>query len=167
MRRRLACRGSLAFALLAVPSLAPHSPLAVGNITPSVPLGLYRVAHGTPHHADLALVALPARFRAFAAARGYLASGSLLIKPIAGLGGARVCRSSLRVWVSGHTAVSARNLDARGRPLPRWWGCRRLGAREIFVLGSSADSFGSRYFGAIDIGSLVGIAVPIWTLSPD
>jgi conjugative transfer signal peptidase TraF len=167
MRRRLACRGSLAFTLLAVPSLVPLPPLAVGNTTPSVPLGLYRVAHGAPQHGDLALLALPARLRAFAAVRGYLASGSLLIKPVAGLGGTRVCRSSLRVWVSGRAAVSARNVDARGRPLPRWWGCRRLGSREIFVLGSSADSFDSRYFGAIDSGTLVGIAVPIWTLSPD
>jgi type IV secretory pathway protease TraF len=113
----------------------------------------------------LVLVALPEPVRKLAATRQYLARRSLLIKPVAAISGDRVCRLGARVWISGHAAVTARAADALDRPLPTWRGCRILSSTQIFVLSRSSDSFDSRYFGVIDVRRVVGIAVPVWTVS--
>jgi conjugative transfer signal peptidase TraF len=165
VRGRIALLAALVFALLASPYLVSHWPLFVWNVTPSVPVGLYQIVRRSPRQGDLVLVALPERVRTLAAARQYLGPKSLLIKPVAAISGDRVCRLGSRVWISGHAGVTARAADALDRPLPTWRGCRILTSTHIFVLSRSRDSFDSRYFGPIHVRSVVGIAVPIWTVS--
>jgi len=111
----------------------------------------------------LAVIRLPEPFLMLASARGYLLAGILLIKPIAAGAGDLVCRHGAIVTINGRTAALAKAGDAGGRPLPRWQGCRRLDALQIFVLSPDADSFDSRYFGPLDSRHVVGTAVPLWT----
>jgi type IV secretory pathway protease TraF len=111
----------------------------------------------------LVVIRLPEPFLMLASARGYLPAGILLIKPIAAGAGDLVCRHGAIVTINGRTAALAKAVDARGRALPRWQGCRRLATLQIFVLSPDADSFDSRYFGPLDTRHVVGMAVPVWT----
>ena len=167
MRVRVALLAAFALALLASPHIVSNTPLLVWNVSPSVPVGLYHVVRRSARRGDLVLVELSGRVRKLTTARGYLAPRSLLIKPVAAIAGDRVCRFGSRVWISGHAGVTAHAADALDRPLPAWRGCRILRSSQLFVLALSADSFDGRYFGPIAVRSVVGIAVPIWTVPPN
>jgi len=164
VRGRIALLAASAFMLLASPHIIPNTPLFVWNVSPSVRVGLYHVVRRSPRRGDLVLVDLSEHVRKLTTARRYLAPRSLLIKPVAAIGGHRVCRLGSRVWISGHLGVTAHAADALDRPLPTWHGCRILSSTQLFVVGPSTDSFDSRYFGPIHVRSVVGIAIPIWTV---
>jgi type IV secretory pathway protease TraF len=103
--------------------------------------------------------------RSLAAARGYLPDGALLIKPVAAGAGDLVCRHGPHVAINGRTAASAAGADRRGRPLPRWSGCRRLTAAQVFLLSPEPASFDGRYFGPLSRRTLMGTALAVWTPS--
>jgi len=152
----------IALALLAA---AQHwkQPLLIWNASPSVPVGLYRVAYSpSPGPRDLVVVRLPQRIAQLASRRSYLPRSAYLVKPVAAVAGDRVCRFGARVFVRHHFAVQVRARDQLGQPLPVWQGCRTLGAGQLFLLANHPHSFDSRYFGSIDAGQLVGIAIPVW-----
>src|SRR3546814_7779643 len=82
---------------------------------------------------DLALVRPTPALEAFMADRHYVERHVPLLKPVAAVAGATVCRAGLHVTIDGHAAVSALSRDRFGRPLPAWSGCRRLVAHELFL----------------------------------
>ena len=104
--------------------------------------------------------------RSLASTRGYLPVDALLIKPIAAVSGDIVCRFGTFVAVKGRRVARAHMADLSARALPRWRGCRRLTASEVFVLSEAPDSFDSRYIGPVDRRSIVGVAHPLWVF-PD
>jgi type IV secretory pathway protease TraF len=118
----------------------------------------------SPARGRLAVIHLPEPFLTLASARGYLPAGVLLIKPIAAGAGDLVCRHGAVVTINGRIAALAKAADAWGRLLPRWQGCRRLNAHQIFVLSPAADSFDSRYLGPLDTRHVAGMAIPVFTL---
>jgi type IV secretory pathway protease TraF len=59
-------------------------------------------------------------------------------------------------------AAVRKSLDALGRALPVWSGCRDLGAAEYLLLGESPWSFDGRYHGATDKRDIIGRAVLLW-----
>lgn len=137
----------------------------VWNTSPSVPIGLYLIVAKTTARGEIALINLPPALAALADARGYLPRGVYLLKPIRALAGDRVCRFDLIIVINGRSVGAARVADAAGRALPRFSGCRRLRDDEIFVLGRSADSFDGRYFGPLNVATVVGRAQPLWILN--
>ena len=139
-------------------------PLLVWNASPSVPVGLYRIAAGPVRRDDLVLVRPPPEMAALAQQRRYLPTSAYLIKTVAATAGDRVCRFADRVFVRGRLAARARARDRLGRPLPAWHGCRRLDAGELFLLTPDAHSFDSRYFGIVPADQVVGRAVPLWVM---
>jgi conjugative transfer signal peptidase TraF len=150
-------------AVLAVACPAAKAPRIVWNVSPSVPVGLYRLLASSPARGGLVVIRLPEPFLTLAGDRGYLPTGILLIKPIAAAAGDLVCRHGALVTINGRTVALARTADAWDRPLPGWQGCRRLNAHQIFVLSPAPDSFDSRYFGPLDRRHIVGMAMPVWT----
>src|SRR3546814_12337057 len=57
----------------------------------------------------------------------------------------------------------ARARDRAGRPLPAWFGCRKLRSGELFTMNPAApDSFDGRYFGTLKIEAVIGCAMPVW-----
>jgi type IV secretory pathway protease TraF len=100
--------------------------------------------------------------RILAETRGYLGKGALLIKPVVADTGDTVCRHGSLVTVNGRAAARANLSDAKGRPMPAWSGCFRLGPLHIFLLSADPDGFDSRYMGPIDRAHVVGFALPIW-----
>jgi conjugative transfer signal peptidase TraF len=151
----------MALSLLAIAS-PQTTPRLLWNASPSVPVGLYRVAARSPARGRLAVIRLPGPLRALAEARAYLAASALLLKPVAAGPGDVVCRHGATVTINGRVAARARRADAAGRPLPRWSGCVTLAAHQVFVLAPTPDSFDSRYFGALDRGHVLGTAHAIW-----
>jgi conjugative transfer signal peptidase TraF len=140
-------------------------PLLVWNATASAPIGLYRV-HPAGHFAlgDLVVVTMPPHFASFFAERGYLPIGVPLLKKVAALSGAVVCRLDLRITIDGIAAAMALERDHEGRPLPGWQGCHKLARGEAFLLnGGRPDSLDGRYFGPVPAGLIIGPAEPLWT----
>ncbi|RVB80651.1 MULTISPECIES: S26 family signal peptidase [unclassified Mesorhizobium] len=150
--------------LVAAPVWASHRPRFIWNASASVPIGLYRVEPADRIDvADIAVVMSPEPLADFLAARGYLPKGVPLLKYVVALAGASVCRQDADIIADGVTFGHARGRDSSGRPLPVWQGCRVIADDEVFLMNrDAADSFDSRYFGALPLTSIVGRAVPVW-----
>lgn len=166
-RRRLFVVTGVALCALLLPVVhAPHLRL-VWNASASLPIGFYRIEPGADMRVgDLALVRPMPALEAFMAERHYVERHVPLLKPVAALAGATVCRMGLRVSIDGRAAVSALPHDRFGRPLPAWSGCRRLTANELFLIApANPASFDSRYFGPVTRDQMIGRAFPVWTWS--
>ena len=162
--------GRILIASLAVGSLiatiaAKPQPHYIWNLTPSVPLGLYRVQPPDRLHATMLVVARPPEPLATTLADGgYLPRGVPLLKRIFALAGQTVCRVGVEITVDGIAASPARERDLRGHPLPVWQGCRVIATDEVFLMNwDEPDSLDSRYFGPLPRSAVVAHAVPVWT----
>lgn len=132
--------------------------VALINESPSLPRGLYlRAVAARPVRGATVALQQPASARAYLSGLGMPAEVRLLKRVAAGPGD-RVCRSGTRVEAADQVVV-ARRRDRRGVRLPEWRGCRRLGADEVFLLGDTATSFDSRYFGPVRVADLDGVFV--------
>jgi conjugative transfer signal peptidase TraF len=154
-------------ALIAAPTLGRWSPRLLWNSTPSVPVGLYwlqpvdRVAIG-----DLVAVQPPEALAGFLAARGYLPRGVPLLKHVVALAPTRSAATGDVIRVNIALGL-AQAQDRHGRDLPRWQGCHRLAAGEVFLMNPAApDSLDGRYFGALPVTAITARLRPIWTRAP-
>lgn len=145
------------------------------NVTPSYPLGLWRIVtlHRDVAVGDLVFICPPqsADFD-LARMRGYLRSGlcpgwlSPLIKTVVAVAGQRV-EVATAVTIDGipldHSDVH--RTDAEGRPLPVFAG-GVVPSGQVFLHSNFAGSYDSRYFGPIPVEGLLGLAVPVFTSEP-
>ena len=145
------------------------------NATPSMPVGLWmvRATSLSPGRGEIIAVCLPDSSSAREAFhRGYIGAGSCpggtepLVKPIAAIGGDVVAVSAAGIAVNGMPISNTASLsrDEAGRPLQRVpAGLYRVPSRELWLLsGHDPRSFDSRYFGAVPVAGVRGIASPIW-----
>lgn len=143
-------------------TLSPPTPILLWNASASMPVGLYAVwPAGSAGRGDVVVARLPDGPRRLAAHRGYLPSAVPVIKRIVAAYGDRVCARGDLLWVGGRLAAAREGADAAGRPLGGWQGCRMLGD-EVLLLGDSARSFDSRYFGPIGRKLIIGRARLLW-----
>lgn len=166
-RKRVLAVAGVALAVLLLPAMhRPHLRL-VWNVSPSVPVGLYRIDPAAdPRLGDLVALRPSPDLARLMAERHYVEAGALLLKPVAAGAGATVCRHGAVVTIDGVAVATPREGDRLGRPLPRWSGCRHLKADELFLLvPDSPESFDGRYFGPVPRSNVVGRAVPLWTRS--
>lgn len=152
-------------ALVAEPTWRDGDPAFIWNASPSVPIGLYRLAPVSRVEApDLLVVQPPELLAGFLAERGYLPRGVPLLKRVLAVAGDTVCRQGVTIVAFDHAYGEARERDSQGRPLPTWQGCRTLTEREVFLMNwDAADSLDGRYFGPLPVSSVVARALPIWT----
>jgi len=145
------------------------------NLTPSEPLGLWRIEKLQRPVAIGDLVFLcPPMTAVFAEAwrRGYLRRGMCvggfapLIKTVAALPGQRV-------EITDHVLIDDRSIpassvsgtDGEGRLLlPDSGGV--VPPRHLFLHSSFASSYDSRYFGPVPDSGLLGLARPVFTFHP-
>ena len=175
MRRRLlmflAGAGGAIAALAAIAYMAGFRL----NLTPSEPLGLWRiVALQRPVEVgDLVFICPPAT-ASFEEARrrGYVRRGlchrgfAPLIKTVAALPGQHV-EIGANVTVDGRPLPSSivRASDGEGRPItPFKTGIVPL--RNLFLHSPFASSYDSRYFGPVPDTGLLGLARPVRTFEP-
>lgn len=145
------------------------------NLTPSEPLGLWRIEQVSraPSVGDLVFVCPPPTPQFEEAwQRGYVRQGlcaggfAPLIKTVAALPGQRVAIGDT-VAIDG-TVLDAsfiRKNDGQGRPLIPYSG-GIVPPEHLFLHSSFASSYDSRYFGPIPISGLLGLATPILTFDP-
>lgn len=145
------------------------------NLTPSEPLGLWRIIplHRPAAVGDLLFMCPPetAAMRE-AKARGYLRSGfcaggvAPLIKTVIAVAGQHV-EIGASVSVDGRTIPSSDLAlrDGKGRPLtPFPSGVVPPGY--VFLLSSFPDSYDSRYFGPVPAPGILGLAQEVFTYVP-
>jgi len=145
------------------------------NLTPSAPLGLWRIeAMKSPLAVgDLVFICPPATdvfVNAFG--RGYLRRGlcagglAPLLKSIAAVPGQRV-------WIGDDVVIDGRPLaasrirrkDGQGRAIAPFAG-GVIPSGYLFLHSSIASSYDSRYFGPIPATGLLGRARPVFTFNP-
>jgi conjugative transfer signal peptidase TraF len=145
------------------------------NLTPSEPLGLWRIVdlQRPVEVGDLVFICPPATapFEE-ARRRGYVRRGlcphgfAPLIKTVAALPGQHF-DIGVNVTVDGRPLASSlvRPSDGEGRPItPFKTGIVPLG--NLFLHSSFASSYDSRYFGPVPVSGLLGLAWPVLTFKP-
>lgn len=145
------------------------------NLTPSEPLGLWRIVPLDRPVAvgDVVFICPPgtATMRV-ARERGYLRSGlcpagcAPLIKTVIGVGGQGV-EVGVDVRIAGHSVPRSHVsvVDGMGRPLAPFGG-GLIPAGYVFVHSDFIGSFDSRYFGPIPASGILGLALEVWTYAP-
>ncbi len=165
MRRRrllaLALSG-VSVAALGLASVTQFTPRLIWNASESAPLGLYRTEQGVPKIGDYVLVQPNRDVEILIAERGYLPENIPLLKRVAALPGARICRKGEGISIDGIRVADALPVDSAARILPAWVGCFSLSANEIFLLNDPKNSLDGRYFGATHLDDVIGVAVPLW-----
>nr|WP_236773891.1 conjugative transfer signal peptidase TraF [Agrobacterium tumefaciens] len=145
------------------------------NLTPSEPLGLWRIEELRRPVAigDLVFLCPPATgMFADAWRRGYLRRGlcaggfAPLIKTVAALPGQDV-EVTDQVLIDGRPvpASSLRDRDGEGRTLMSHPG-GRVPPHHLFLHSPFASSYDSRYFGPVPDSGLLGLARPVFTFGP-
>lgn len=154
---RWAVLGVAVFMMTCVGLILVHVPaVALVNESPSLPKGVYvRQPGGTPDRDAIVAVPQPKIIQPYLSRLGMPAE-VLLIKRVAAVGGEVVCRHEGEV-TTPHRRVRALSRDRRGVALPTWAGCRRLASDELFLLGDTASSFDSRYFGPVRRDEVEGV----------
>lgn len=145
------------------------------NLTPSEPLGLWRIVtlQRQVETGDLVFICPPptASFEE-ARRRGYVRRGlcpggfAPLIKTVAALPGQHI-EIGATVIIEGRPLPSSivRASDGEGRPItPFKTGIVPL--RNMFLHSSFASSYDSRYFGPVPDTGLLGLARPVLTFEP-
>jgi conjugative transfer signal peptidase TraF len=145
------------------------------NLTPSEPLGLWRIGPlDRPAVAgDLVFICPPAGpVSAFGLERGYFRRGlcagaaAPLIKTVVATAGSRILVDA-DVVIDGVRLPRSRlsPADREGRSLSPWpGGVLTLG--QLFLHSSFAGSYDSRYFGPVPEAGLLGLAQPVLVFDP-
>ena len=150
-------------AILALACQEQARPWLLWNATASAPVGLYAVQPDPrPRVGDLVVVRPVPALARWMVERRYIGRDVPLVKRVAAVPGARVCRSGPQISVAGEAAATALSQDHLGRGLPVWSGCRTLGPGQLFLLNVAPASLDGRYFGPTSTAAVVGRAVPLW-----
>lgn len=145
------------------------------NITPSEPLGLWRVValDRRPAVGDLVFICPPeTNAMREARQRGYLRSGlcpggfAPLIKTVIATEGQKVeIGSTVRVDGVAITNSAGSKFDGKGRPLAAFRG-GIVPAGSVFLHSSFVGSYDSRYFGPLPVSGILGLAQEVLTYAP-
>lgn len=145
------------------------------NLTPSEPLGLWRIEKlNRPIEAgDLVFICSPptapfeeARLRGYLR-RGLCAGGfAPLIKTVAALPGQHV-KITDHVVIDGRSLAASvvRKTDGEGRAVTQYPG-GMVPPRHLYLHSYFVSSYDSRYFGPVPDSGLLGLARPILTFDP-
>jgi conjugative transfer signal peptidase TraF len=145
------------------------------NVSPSLPLGLYRTGGDatTVERGSVVIVCLPPEWARFALQRGILGPGRCrggsfgLGKIVLAVGGDVVAFDEDGVTVNGEYVPNSRppSADQHGRRIPHHpWGKYTLRAAEIWLFSPyQRAAFDSRYFGVISVSSVTSVVHPVWT----
>jgi type IV secretory pathway protease TraF len=130
------------------------------NISPSAPLGFYRLTalEAPPPVGTLVVLPAPAVIRPW-----WTSWWIPLLKPVAAVPGDEVCIEEGWLRVAGNWYGPVLT-EAHGQPLPQCWtGCRTIAEGEVFLASDAPKSMDSRYFSSVPLARLTAAAVPLLT----
>jgi conjugative transfer signal peptidase TraF len=164
--RALSAASGAAVLWLAATAGAARSGLWI-NVSPSLPLGVYRVDHRPIVRGAVVLVCLPRAIGRLARDRGYVGPGPCpggagrLGKIVAAVAGDTVDVDATGVTINGRPIASSAPVaqDRAGRPLARVApGSWVVPAGTIFLLATHHPlSFDSRYYGVVPAGAVYSV----------
>ncbi|MGK7755167.1 S26 family signal peptidase [Roseovarius sp. C03] len=163
-RKTLVATGA-ALALIGASAAIRSDPAVVWNASASVSIGFYAITPADhPKVGDLVAVRPPEPLADWLFDSGYLGRDTPFLKRVAALPGSEVCRHGTNILIDGMVVAEARERDRLDRPLPVWRGCRTLREGQVFFLNADhPSSLDGRYFGPLDVETIIGRATPIWT----
>ena len=128
------------------------------NVSPSAPLGLYRLAAVVPPlpRGTLVLLRVPPAVRPWH--RAWLP----LLKPVAAVAGDVVCVAHDRLQIAGMDYGPVYH-EAHGHPLPHLVGCQSVPEEQVFLATTAPRSLDGRYFGMTPVTTITAQAVPVLT----
>jgi signal peptidase I len=152
---------------LTVPALA-HFRL---NVSPSVPLGVYRV-HRVPDGLErgmLVLVPVPDPWKMIAFARGWVhepwwPDRATLLKPIGAVASDRVCRERDTLWINGE-GYGPVVQESYGTVIPAALAegeCLVVPPGYVFLASKVEKSFDSRYYGCVQVSKVAHLLTPFY-----
>jgi conjugative transfer signal peptidase TraF len=155
---------SVGLAALCATIIVIPRPVFVWNVSASAVIGLYFVSNKSGlDRGEMAALWLPPRHRKLAAQRRYLPQNIAAIKRVVAVQGDSVCALGSRISVNGQWIADRHRNDGKGRPMPWWQNCKRLGKDELFLLNEeAANSFDGRYIGISKTSDVIGEASLIW-----
>ena len=164
VRRTLLLSG-IALALIGASAAVRTDPVLLWNPSLSVPVGFYIVTPiDTLEVGALVAVRPPQPLETWLINNRYVGRDTPLLKRIAALPGAEVCREGSTIQIDGEAVAEARERDRLDRPLTVWTGCRVLADGDVFFLNAREPaSLDGRYFGPLDDEVIIGRATPLWT----
>ncbi len=150
--------------IFAVIAATLSSPKIILNTTDSLPHGFYWVEETQSiAKGELFAFRVPEAFREMVKSRGWLPADGYLLKPVIAMSGDHVCIQDGWLKVDQLRLVKIAKRDNQGRDLPQLTLCRKLDEGELFVVNDKyAQSFDSRYFGAINRSNVIGKVVPAY-----
>ena len=75
-----------------------------------------------------------------------------------------MCTEGGHLEINGQPLAPVLDANADGVPLPRWDGCRVLGAGEWLTYAPRVpNSFDGRYYGPVSERDVIGVYRPVWT----
>ncbi|MHB8347886.1 MAG: S26 family signal peptidase [Acidiferrobacterales bacterium] len=163
-RRRRLLWGAVFLALLVGAGL---SGLRV-NLTPSEPIGVWRLHRGAPHVGEFVTLCPPLTRPYPFLEHGTCPGGVMpFLKEIVAGPGARIRETVHGVAVNGHRlpdSAPLRIAPGTGTVLPRRFGTGRLPRHAYWTYGAGDPrwSFDSRYFGPVPRRDLRRVATPVW-----
>lgn len=131
--------------------------LVVYNYSPSLPVGFYLRTDAVLARGAIVTLRAVAVAPDYASARHFADEGDRFIKRIAAMEGDVVCADNDAITINDRTVAHRAAVDAAGRVLPTWSGCRALTSDDVFVLGDTQDSFDGRYFGSVTKSDIEGV----------
>ncbi len=153
--------GAAASAALIAFALPAANDRLLYNHTPSLPVGFYVRTEAPIDSGAFVTVRAADVAPAAARARDFEGRRDRFIKRIAAVAGDRVCAEGDVLTINDGPPMSRRTHDSTGAELPRWNGCRALGANEVLLLGDAEHSFDGRYWGPVDRGLIEGVWRPL------
>lgn len=137
------------------------------NVSPSMPLGIYRIHTTAPQRGNLAMFCLPGAWATLAHERAYLAEGSCptgqrpLVKRIVGIAGDIVELSPAGIHINGKLLPESqiRTTDSQGRSISSALKAGSIPTGHALLLGDGLSSFDSRYFGVVPHQSLHKVSI--------
>lgn len=163
-RRRRLWWGAVFLALLVGAGL---SGLRI-NLTPSEPIGVWRLHRGAPHVGDFVMLCPPLTRPYPFLERGTCPGGVMpFLKEIVAGPGARIRETARGVAVNGRVLAHSAPLriaPGYGTVLPRQYGAWQLPRHAYWTYGTGDPrrSFDSRYFGPVPQRDFLGVATPVW-----
>jgi len=128
------------------------------NLSPSVPVGVYRLARPAAPLARGTLALLPAPV----AVRPWHRAGARLLKPVAAVAGEEVCVRASGLWIAGQWYGDVYG-EADGKRLPHLDGCQVVPDGSVFLASTQPRSLDGRYFGMTPLTDLTARAIVLWT----
>ena len=150
-------RSSLVFGVLVLAAVVSTRWVRL-NLSPSVPVGVYRLARLAPPLARGTLVVLPVPV----AVRPWRQGWAPLLKPVAAVAGDEVCVQEGALWVAG-ASYGPVYTEAHGQRLPHLEGCQVVPEGAVLLASAVPKSLDGRYFGLTRIAEVTARAVPLWT----